>query len=298
MLSQKILVVDDEAFIADMSRIALGDIGHDVYCAYSGEQAIELAMKNRFKLAIVDAMLPGINGMETFDTIRQSDPEMIGILVTGHANIDMVVEAMNKGFSGVLEKPIDSSDLVKAVQEALALAKLREENTRLQTLLPLYKLSEKFLSATTRHEVYEELLDVVKQEIRVPSVSLMMFVEVEGVLRVVASRGMDQELADSIAVKPGEAIAGWVYEKGESVILNRQTQGQSPFAPYLKRKEVQASISFPLSGRGKVLGVLNITQTKVGVEYSQADIEMLSVICGQAVMALENVDYVAQREQS
>ncbi len=298
MVANKILVVDDEAFIADMSRIALGDIGHDVVCAYSGEQAVEIAMESHFDLAIVDAMLPGMSGMETFDIIRQTNPGIIGILVTGHANVDMIVEAMNKGFSRVLDKPLDTEELVKAVQEAVALAHLREENTRLKTLLPLYKLGEKFLSAASYQEVYEELLETVCMQISVPSASLMMFVEEDNCLKVVASRGMDLELASSVVVKPGEKIAGWVYAHGKPVILNKQTQAQSPFKEYLHRDDVTASISFPLLGRRKVLGVLNISQTTKDVEYSQSDIEMLSVICGQAVMAIQNVAYMEEREQN
>jgi len=70
MSPQKILVVDDEAFIADMSRMALGDMGYEVFCAYSGEQAIEMTMINKFDLVIVDAMLTGMNGIETFDVIK------------------------------------------------------------------------------------------------------------------------------------------------------------------------------------------------------------------------------------
>ncbi|MBU0945084.1 MAG: response regulator [Proteobacteria bacterium] len=298
MFAHKILVVDDEAFIADMSRMTLGDIGHDVFCAYSGEQAVEMAMESHFDLAIVDAMLPGMSGMETFDIIRQTNPGVIGILVTGHANIDMVVEAMNKGFSRVLGKPLDTGELVKAVQEALALAHLREENTRLKTLLPLYKLGEKFLSAASCQEIYEELLDTVCLQISVPFISLMMFVEQENCLKVVASRGMDQELASSVILQSGEKIAGWVYAHGKPVILNKQTQALSPFKEYLHRDDVTASISFPLCGRGKVLGVINISQTTKDVEYSQSDIEMLSVICGQAVMAIQNVASMEEREQN
>ncbi len=66
----------------------------------------------------------------------------------------------------------------------------------------------------------------------------------------------------------------------------------------MQRDDIAASISFPLKGREKVLGVLNVTQTAKEVEYSQSDIELLSVICGQAVMALENVVYMEEREQN
>lgn len=298
MAPQKILVIDDEAFIADMSRMALGDIGHEVFCAYSGEQAVEMAMETQFDLAIVDAMLPGMTGIETFDVLRQTNPGIIGILVSGHTHFDMVVKAMNRGFSGVLEKPLDSRELVKAVQETLAIVSLREENTRLKTILPLYKLGEKFIAAVSLQEVYELLLEAIGLQINVPTISLMMFVEEDSCLRVVASRGMDETVAAAVAIKSGEKIAGWVYEHGEPVIFNRQTQEQSPLAKFLKRDEIAASISFPLIGREKVLGVLNISQTAKEVEYSQSDIEMLSVICGQAVMALENVMYMEEREQN
>lgn len=298
MAPLKILVIDNEAFIADMSRMVLGDIGHEVFCAYSGEQAVEIAMTTQFDLAIVDAMLPGMSGIETFEAIRQTSPGIIGILVSGHATKDMVVKAINCGFNGVLEKPLDAGELVKSVQRALAVAALREENTRLKTILPLYKLGEKFIAAISLQEVYDLLLEAIGLQINVPTISLMMFVEKDKCLRVVASTGMDETVAETVAIKSGEQIAGWVYEHGEPVILNKQTQKKSPLAKHLRRDEITASISFPLTGREKVLGVLNISQTAREVEYTQSDIEMLSVICGQAVMALENVMYMEDREQN
>jgi adenylate cyclase len=298
MMPQKILIIDDEAFTADMSRMALGNIGHMVSCAYSGEQGIEMAMSTLFDLAIVSAMLPGMSGIETFELIRQSNPGIVGILVTGHADIDMVIDAMNKGFNGVLKKPVERTEIVNAVQEALTIASLREENTRLKTMLPLYKLGEKFVEAETSHEVYELLLEAVSLQINVPTISLMMFVKEDKLLHIVASRGIDETMAKTVAVKSGEKIAGWVYAHGEPVILNKHSQDKSPLAQYLKRKEISASISFPLTGRNEILGVLNISQTERDVEYSQGDLEMLSVICGQAVMALENVTSMKEREQN
>ncbi|MCF8055082.1 MAG: response regulator [Desulfocapsa sp.] len=120
MAFYKILVVDDEAFIADISRMALGDAGHDVLCAYNGEQAVELAMENHFDLAIVDAMLPGMTGIETFEAIRHIIPSIPGILVTGFASQEMVAEAMDKGISRVLQKPLETVELMRAVQETFA----------------------------------------------------------------------------------------------------------------------------------------------------------------------------------
>ncbi len=294
----KILIVDTEAFSADLCRITLGKLGHKVLCASSGEQAIEIASKTHFDLAIIDGLLPGMDSIDTFEMLRMKDPNLIGILITGHANLQMIIEAMNKGFSGILEKPLDIGKLEKSVFTAFSHSQFREENTRLRALLPLYRLGEKFMEASSVREVAEELVAVVSKEILVPFISVMLFDKQSGLLKIVASRGISDELIPKISLKPGEKIAGWVYENGKPVILNRKTQHTSPFSQLLSRKDIAAAISFPLLGRGKVLGVLNISQTRPEVEYSPADLEMLSIVCSQAVMALENVSFIREREEN
>lgn len=298
MLSRKILVVDDEAIFADLCRTTLGSLGHEVFCACNGEQAVELAEHKHFDLVLLDGLLAGADGIETFTMMRQIEPNLIGILVAGHTDVRMIVDAMNAGFSGVLEKPVDARSLVKGVQDALFNAKLRDENTRLKTLLPLYQLGEKFLRATSAAQIYEELVNTIHKEIAAPCVSVMMLDKESGALKIVASQGLREDIAANVQLMPGEKIAGWVFTHDKPVILNRRTQHATPLSVYLERNDIAASISYPLSIRGEVAGVVNISHRDSSVEYSQADIEMLSIICSQAVMALENVLAIFERERA
>ncbi len=298
MVPRKILVVDDEALFADLCRTTLGNIGYNVFCAYTGEQAIEYAGKIHFDLALINGMLAGASGIETFAMLRQMAPGVIGIIISGYTDLRMVVDAMNAGFSGFLEKPADSAKLLHAVEKALSLAQLREENTRLKTLFPLYQLGQKFMSATTVELVCDELVKVIHQEIRVPRVSVMMYEETHQRLTIVASYGLKKNIVDGVSLKPGEQIAGWVFKHGKPVILNKRTQNSTPFSHFLKRKDIAASISYPLKVRDKVAGVVNISHCDKQIEYSQSDIEMLSVICSQAAMALENVSALKERERA
>lgn len=147
MQSRKIIVIDDEVMVADVSRSILTHAGHQVVCAYSGEQAVELAMALRFDLAIIDAMLPGMNGIETFETISQICPSMKGILVSGDLTRAMAIEAMDKGFSRVLAKPLQSWDLLRVVKGVLAESDLKEENIRLKKqVLKMQTLFERYLA--------------------------------------------------------------------------------------------------------------------------------------------------------
>ena len=297
-MARKILVVDNENLVADLCRISLGRLGHEVYCAASGEQAVVMAGKKHFDLAIVNKSLEGISGIEAFEMIRQSHPALAGILVTAHASLDTVIEAMNNGFSRVCKKPLDVRELVQAVTETFKITTLREDITRMKTLLPLYELGERFFAAESEEVVYEELADAVMREVDVPCVSVMMFDSQSGNLRVVAHRGLKAEFVDNLEIKPGENIAGRVFQSTVPVILNRSNQSLSPYGSLLRRKELAAAISFPISSRGKVLGVLNISETREGTEFSEADIEMLSIITGQAMMALENVRFIREREEN
>ena len=298
MFLRKILVVDNEAVFADLCRNVLGGIGHEVSCASNGEQAVEAAGKKRFDLVLVNGELSGADCLETFSMLRQMDPNIIGILVMAHADVRLVIDAMNSGYIGVLEKPVSTENLLKRVVGALSITRLREENTRLKTLIPLYQLGKKFLTATTSGDIYVELVNIIHNELSASSVSLMMLDKVNGELRIVASKGIEEQIAQTVRLQPGEKIAGWVFAHGEPLILNRRTQDATPFANLLQRKEIAASISYPLTLRGEVAGVVNISDRDVNIEYSQADMEMLSVICSQAIMALENVMSIFEREQA
>ncbi len=297
-MARKILVVDNENLMADLCRISLGKLGHEVFCAVSGEQGVLMAADSHFDLAVVNGSLEGISGIEAFEMIRQSNPALAGILVTDHASLNTVVEAMNNGFSRVCKKPLDVKELVQAVSETFKLTTLREDVTRMKTLLPLYELGEKFLSAESEQTVYEELADAVMREVDAPCVSVMMFDNHSGNLKIVAHRGLRAEFVDALEIKPGEQIAGRVFQSTVPVILNRTNQFLSPYGNLLKRRELSSAISFPIVSRGKVLGVLNISETRDGSEFTEADIEMLSIITSQAMMALENVRFIREREEN
>jgi len=147
MQCRKILVIDDEVMVADVSKSILTHTGHQVCCAYSGEQAVDLAMESCYDLAIVDAMLPGMNGIETFEIIKQICPHTQGILLSGALNVNMIMMAMEKGFSKVLAKPLQISILSQMVQATLTETELREENNDLRKqTLQMRTLMEQYLS--------------------------------------------------------------------------------------------------------------------------------------------------------
>ena len=175
------------------------------------------------------------------------------------------------------------------MHQALERHRLRQENIRLRTLIPLYRFGEQFAAASCEEEVLERLLDAVGSQTGASRMSVMFFDQEAGCLRIVAARGMEAALVQAIRQQPGEQIAGWVFQQGKSVILNREDQNESIFSPLLRQPDIVSSISYPLKICERKIGVLNISQKETDARFSEADSEMLAILCSQAAVALENL---------
>lgn len=117
-LHARILLVDDEEEFLKTLSARLEMRGLTVEIVGSGEEAIAVAQEREFDAIIVDLSMPGIDGIETIERIKQMHPEAELIMLTGHATVESGVEAMKKGAGDFLQKPVDLPTLLKKIGEA------------------------------------------------------------------------------------------------------------------------------------------------------------------------------------
>ena len=288
-MSKKIIVADDEKYVLELILEILSEEGFLVKGVSSGEEAVKLSMHEKFNLMIVDASLPGMDGLETFSAVKEKQPHIVGILITGSNDIRLAAGAIKQGFGGIVLKPFNPSDLVESVTNALRNALVLEENARLNTLIPLYRLGEKFMLAGTPKKVAEALVDAVFQQTHAQKISVMLYDKDEGLLRIAAARGIEQDVVNDAFVEPGDRIAGWVFSHKRPLILNGGPESNPEFASFMKSKDIVAAVSLPMKTKDVVFGVINVSRLKKGPLFKQSSIEMLNIICNQAVMALESI---------
>ncbi|WP_417915513.1 GAF domain-containing protein [Candidatus Electronema sp. JM] len=287
MLADILLISDQRELCQQVSEI-LGD--YDVDCCMSYEAA-RVCVHQPVRVILVTENLKGTSGIELFDKLRDTRPGVIGFLIVDQSDdiTQLCPAAMESGFSGLISCPMNPSVVREKVSRAMEAAALREENSRLRALLPLYGLGENFLSSTSPPDVLESLLDVISDQTAADSLSVMLYDEEEGVLRIAASRGIPEEMIAKIRIKPGDKIAGRVFEERKPVILNQETQNDSRFADLLKRPEIVSAVSFPMIVRDRILGVLNVSYTDGDIRFADSDIEILGILSTQAALALENI---------
>lgn len=112
-----VLIVDDDANLCETLADILEEKGCRVVVAYDGTNAIKEVKGQHFDLALIDIVMPGMNGVEALRQIKAIDPQLTTMLTTGHTALDdSVSEAIEAGVAGVLYKPLDINAIVEMIE--------------------------------------------------------------------------------------------------------------------------------------------------------------------------------------
>jgi len=137
----KLLMVDDEVkFLESIStRLVLKNF--DVTTAVSGKEAIESAEKGFFDVAVVDFQMPGMDGVQVLNALKERHKYLEIIMLTGHATVDSAVECTKLGAFKYLEKPYNFEKLVEVVKEAYEARLKKKFEHNKQRMEEIQKLS-------------------------------------------------------------------------------------------------------------------------------------------------------------
>jgi len=128
----KVLIVDDERSIRNSLKEVLGDEGHEVDVAENGAMALEMAGKERYDTIFCDIKMPGMDGMEVLDKMKEEGIDSQIIMISGHGDIDTAVECMKKGAFDFIQKPLDLNRILITIKNATDRNSLVKENTILK----------------------------------------------------------------------------------------------------------------------------------------------------------------------
>ena len=118
-----VLVVDDDPDICWALDHLLGQLGAQCIRALDGQSALQAAQRNRPALALLDAMLPDIDGLELARRIRDADPGILVLVISGYFYKDdpAIQAALEQGLvHGFMEKPFSHTEVIEAVENALS----------------------------------------------------------------------------------------------------------------------------------------------------------------------------------
>lgn len=165
----RILVIDDEETMRDSCTQVLTKEGYRVEVASDGRTGLSKTQEMALDLALVDLKMPGMGGMEILEAIREMDPTIVPIVITGYATVTSAVEAMKRGAYDFLPKPFTPDELRLVVKRGLEKRRLEQETAALRA---------------EKERMKRNFVTLVSHELRSPLVAVEQYLAVlgEGIL--------------------------------------------------------------------------------------------------------------------
>ena len=127
-----VLIVDDEAGVRSALSGVLGDEGYAVEAVDSGEACLDRVADHVFDVIILDIWLPGVDGLDTLNSLREHGVDAQVVMISGHGSIEAAVRAIKLGAFDFIEKPLSLEKTVLVVRNALRQRRLEVENRALR----------------------------------------------------------------------------------------------------------------------------------------------------------------------
>jgi putative nucleotidyltransferase with HDIG domain len=286
---ERILVVDDEAVVRELTQEILGEEKYETSAASSGAEALEKLSGHRFDLILTDVKMPAMDGLSFLREASLLQRGMAAVVMTGHGSMDLVIDAIRSGASGFVLKPFTRQELLLVIQEAFKKQALIRENIRLKSLLPLIEIGRSLLSETREETILERAVRIARDEAAADRVSIMLEEPGEDVLLIRASVGLPDTIARSTRMKLGEGISGRVALGPGGVLLNGEDATPPELRRLMRDGQLGSAICLPfILPVSATRGVLNVGRLRGGPKFARSDVEMLGIVCAQMAAAIAN----------
>ncbi len=288
----KLLIVDDEA--AQMKALCdtLETEGYSVSGFTSATAALAILREQTFDLVLSDLMMPEMSGIDLLRAALEIDPNLVGIVMTGHGTIDTAVQAMQAGALDYILKPFKLTAVVPVLTRALAVRRLRMENIQLHEALGIYKLRMGVALAFDVDTVLQKIGDAALEQSKVRGISILLPAEDGRELCVAVARGEDAA-CQGTRLPFSAALTDWVERSRETISRSEELGGVQPFSA-APLENMPDGISVPMLAGGKFVGILHFSSEQLRLPIAPGQSKALNILASVAASAIERVSLLTR----
>ncbi|MCX5815646.1 MAG: sigma-54 dependent transcriptional regulator [Proteobacteria bacterium] len=157
----RILIVDDEHQLIEAFRKKLSKEGMEVFTALNGRAAISIIKQEALDIGLFDIRLPDIDGVELLGRLKEMQPTVEVIMLTGHASVDTAIQSMKLGAYDYLTKPCKLSELHNVILKAYEKKQLKEKNIVLEEHLQRIELHDRLIGESKKMREVKKFISLV-----------------------------------------------------------------------------------------------------------------------------------------
>ena len=298
MQKENVLIIDDEEFILQLSRDILIKSQYNVKTASNGNEGIKLFESDKFDLILTDIKMPNINGLDVIRRVRVTNKEIPIIVITGHGTLDIAIDSLRLGAQGFILKPFTPAELRNGVAEAMEKTRLLSENIRMRALMPLFEVSKEIIGEVDPRKLLKLIVDTAVKETRADKVCLALIDEVTGKLNVKEFYGLSSDFVRDLENVFSENITRLICKDKKPFLVTPGVKLPRKFEKIKNAQGIYSGVYVPLTTRGNIIGILYIGRTGSEHPFTTSEVELVSVLSGQAAAAIENARLYEKLEQS
>ncbi len=165
-MSKKILIVDDEQNIRKTLKQCLANEGYGIDIAVNGKEGLEKIKDDNYDLVLLDIKMPGLNGMEVLNRLRERKDNTNVVMMTAYGTVERAVEAMKLGAIDFLSKPFTPEEIRKLVKKIFSREDLKEN--KLNTFEDLIEFSKKCIIKREYKKAEKFLRKSIAKDVNAP----------------------------------------------------------------------------------------------------------------------------------
>jgi signal transduction histidine kinase len=278
-----VLIIDDEPGIVRLCERLLSRAGFDVLAYTQPQDGLARLEDQSVDLLLVDIRMPGMDGFQVIDAARGSQPELAVVIMTGFGTVEMAIQALRRGADGLILKPFAGAELVQSVRRALQDSKNKHDVARLQTLRPLFNITEALFAEMVPERLHGLLLDAVTGQLRCSQAAIFYQGAEVSQPETVARRGRVVTTLDD----PERGLIPLAADLGFPLWINRQGPGDAQLQASLAEMNLGSVLCAPVHLKS---GCHIFLAARLPEEspFSASDFEMFVILARQAAVAMEN----------
>jgi len=307
----KILVVDDEEGIRDVTEGYFQKKGYEVYTAENGAQALDIINQINISCIFTDINMPVMDGLELAERIRQIENTLPVVVMTGYPSLENSIQTLKNGVVDYLIKPVNLEQMeltLKRIlrerelfvenlilkEEVARKARLQELNDqllkRVEEVNTLNRVMEDFSATDSSYGIFNKVVDLGVEELKADRVFFHIFSEQDRALVLVAESASGYS-GDNAAEGFGKDIP----EKTKAFVKESLMADENPCLVSESKQinaldePVNSIMVVPLKIRDKIFGVASAFIFQEDRFFSEKDIYYMNFITQKAASAIENI---------
>jgi signal transduction histidine kinase len=290
----RLLIVDDEAALMTALCNTLQTEGYATTGFVSAREVLAKLRERQFDLLLTDLMMPEMDGIALLRAAQEIDPDLAGIVMTGHGTIDTAVKALRDGALDYVLKPFRLDNLMTVLTRALEARRLRTENIQLREAVSIYELSRAITLGLSHDEIVQRTAAAAARQSDAGVVSILVPTEEGRELQVAEMSGGSAHGSKEQRFPIDASVVRWIAEAREqlSAWSGGGTVPEAVFSPPLPGE--QAGVALPIVAGGNFYGILRFSSQSAQRRLTPGQIKALDILASTAAAAFEAASLLTQ----